>query len=205
MPPSLRVARIQTEPHDRAGWVRAGPDHAIPTRFTGWAFLDDPQCLVRLEVIIDRETRTPVVRELLVERREQSPVGPPITASLIRRVALDELLRRLLADVQERIVPVEQEGYTGVFQLARDAEAGGTEAWGGRALAPATGRGRWTTDEKLRLVADVYRAAVAAGKPPTQAVADQLHYKRAHAGRLVLQARRAGYLGPTIKGKAGEH
>ncbi|MGH7747559.1 MAG: hypothetical protein ACREQ5_22790, partial [Candidatus Dormibacteria bacterium] len=96
--------------------------------------------------------------------------------------------------------------FTGTFQLARDVEAGNTSpAHGGRRLPPARGRGRRTTDEKLRQVTDVYRAAVAAGKRPTQAVADQLHYKRAHAGRLVMQARQAGFLGPAVKGKAGEH
>lgn len=203
VPLPTRVAKIVTEPDDRAGWVQAGPDHAIPTRFYGWAELADPPCMVRLDVIIDTEIRTPVVRELIMERQEQTPAGPPITASLLRRVTLDELLRRMLLDVQERIVSLDRQGYTGVFQLARDAESGSTVAYGGRRLAPTSGRDRRTADEKLRQVADVYRAAMAAGKPPTKAVAEQLHYKRAHAGRLVMQARRASYLGPTVKGKAG--
>lgn len=52
------------------------------------------------------------------------------------------------------------------------------------------------TDEVLRGVAEVYRAALASGKP-TKAVAEKLYYSRASAGRLVMKAREAGFLPPT--------
>ncbi len=58
------------------------------------------------------------------------------------------------------------------------------------------------TDELLQEVAEVYRANVKGH--PTQAVAE--HFDRAHrtAALYVKQAREAGFLGATTKGKAGE-
>ena len=57
------------------------------------------------------------------------------------------------------------------------------------------------TDELLQRVAETYRAALAGGAP-TRAVAEQLNYSRASAGRLVMEARRRGFLPPTEPRKA---
>ncbi|HMF83881.1 MAG TPA: DUF6214 family protein, partial [Acidimicrobiia bacterium] len=65
---------------------------------------------------------------------------------------------------------------------------------------------RWrVTDERLRQVAEIYRAANDRGERPTLAVAQALGYSREYASRLVMRARDAGHLGPAQKGKAGEY
>lgn len=65
-------------------------------------------------------------------------------------------------------------------------------------------RGRTVTDEHLQRVADVYRAAVEHGDPPTRTIADTMHASRATAGRWVTQARKRGLLGAAVHGKVGE-
>jgi hypothetical protein len=60
------------------------------------------------------------------------------------------------------------------------------------------------TDENLRQVADIYRAADKRGDPPTQKVADVMHVARSTAARWVGKARKQGFLGPALKGRSGE-
>lgn len=57
------------------------------------------------------------------------------------------------------------------------------------------------TADLLREVAEVYRANLASGAP-TRAVAEELNYSRASAGRLVMQAREKGFLPVTEPRKA---
>lgn len=193
---------IHTEPLEGAGWVLFGEQRAIPTSFRADVRLDDPRCLVRLHVVVDRGA--PGVRAMSIEQElDGGQWTPAITSSVLRRVALDALLRQVVDDAAQVAVSVEVEGHQGVFQLKRDVEAGdNTTAWGGRpARSPLSGRGRRTSDDVLRQVAGIYRSA---RRAPTQAVADTLHVSRSHAGKLVGQARAAGHLGGTSQGKAGE-
>lgn len=60
------------------------------------------------------------------------------------------------------------------------------------------------TDEVLREVADVYRAAHARHQPPTKAVMQEWHVERSTASRWIRRARDAGYLGPARPRAAGE-
>jgi hypothetical protein len=206
-PPRIQVADLKADPVERALWMRSGTDHAIPTRFVVEAVLSDPVCRVRLDVLVDPVTAQPAVREVVVQRVEdQWPFGPAVSATTLHRVAVETLLRCGLEDVAEEIVPLpDTHGFTGAFQLKSDIAVGRTDvAYGGRRVGTVSGRGRKTTEERLRQVADVYRAAVAAGSPPTAAVHSKLHVSRSHAGRLVGQARKAGILGETTPGKRGE-
>jgi hypothetical protein len=59
-------------------------------------------------------------------------------------------------------------------------------------------------DVDLAAVADVYRAAVAAGQPPILAVADHCKLSRRTAQRRVDDARKAGLLGAALRRRAGE-
>lgn len=59
------------------------------------------------------------------------------------------------------------------------------------------------SDELLR-VAAAYRFAYAVGLPPTKHVAAELGIADSTATKKVMRARRAGLLGPTTPGKAGE-
>ena len=60
------------------------------------------------------------------------------------------------------------------------------------------------TDEHLGQVAELYRAAVERGDPPTQTVAETMHVTRPTAGRWVAKARERGLLGPAKRGRGGE-
>lgn len=68
---------------------------------------------------------------------------------------------------------------------------------------PAKAR-RVATSSLLRDVADIYRTSVAAGEPPTAAVA--AHYSVSHrtGTRWVAEARKEGFLGPALGPIAGE-
>ena len=64
-------------------------------------------------------------------------------------------------------------------------------------------RGRGAS--RVQIVANLYRNAVDDGnRAPSKHVAEVLGYSRAHAARLVGQARKVGLLGPAQKGRAGE-
>lgn len=69
-------------------------------------------------------------------------------------------------------------------------------------------RGARITDDQLREVAMVYRAALAESegrKAPTEAVRDMFTISRSTAGRWVEEARRRGFLGPAPgRRRAGE-
>jgi hypothetical protein len=66
-------------------------------------------------------------------------------------------------------------------------------------------RRRVVDDAFLERVAEIYRQAVIAGLPTQQEIQRHLGpVAEASARRWVLQARRAGFLGPAYKGKAGE-
>jgi hypothetical protein len=80
------------------------------------------------------------------------------------------------------------------FDRGRDAVAQTEAARAGRKVK--------ITDALLREVADVYRANVS--NKPTEAVAE--HFDKGHrtAALYVKRARERGFLGPAIKGKAGE-
>jgi hypothetical protein len=60
------------------------------------------------------------------------------------------------------------------------------------------------TDESLRVVARVYRLALAVRNDPTAAVASGLKLPRPTAARWVKEARRRGFLGPSEERRAGE-
>lgn len=66
-------------------------------------------------------------------------------------------------------------------------------------------RGRRITTQQLERVADIYRRAIAEHKPPLREIERSLTVSRSTAGRLVMQARAAGVLGPPPRlGVAGE-
>jgi hypothetical protein len=79
------------------------------------------------------------------------------------------------------------------FDRGRDAVAQTGAARAGRKVK--------ITDALLRELADVYRANVS--DKPTEAVAE--HFDKGHTAALYIKrARERGFLGPAIKGKAGE-
>lgn len=59
---------------------------------------------------------------------------------------------------------------------------------------------RRSTAGRFREAADVYQAAIKAGKPPTKAVAAHFGISQGNASNLVARARGAGFLPPTSAG-----
>jgi hypothetical protein len=87
--------------------------------------------------------------------------------------------------------------------------AGGTPEEVGEAIRlahsmPVRRTRRQVTDRMLREVAEVYRLAWEAGKPPTVAVADHFNKSRSTAARWVGFAREQGFLGKSDGTRGGE-
>lgn len=101
--------------------------------------------------------------------------GLPVTGTVLRNIGLPE---RIAAD--------------------RMAMAALLPASQGEQYAPA-GMRRSTAD-RHRLVAKVYRDAIARGDKPIKAVAAELGVTEASASTIVARARSAGFLGPTSPG-----
>lgn len=214
MSPALDV-HVTRDPD--APLVRVAGPFALPERIWATITPDDasvPVC--RLEVVV--EHGRPVCNGLRLERR---PGGPPVTGTELRAVpvaeyvrrAADELLRELVAtenpdgpvtltDPQFGTVPVNSERFDDQHVAIRVVGLTLTKAYRATTRAPRK-RGP-ITDDVLREVAAVYRAASFAGPAPTNAVRDQMGVSRATAGRWVAMARERGLLGKASPGVAGE-
>jgi hypothetical protein len=145
-----------------------------------------------------------VIEEARLTRREGHPA---ITSTGLRTVALDAYLRGIRRELARR---PEELGFgvehgrindTVVWRLPTTEEWAGVEAHQQRPRRPPV--------ETLPAVVAAYREAVDSSDPeisraPTAEVGRRLHYSRAHAARLVSKARKAGFLGPALKGRAGE-
>jgi hypothetical protein len=121
----------------------------------------------------------------------------PLTTDLLRHLNISGIIReakRFGADLH---------ALTAALTPIRRAEALEQAAAWEQSLERKGGGPRVNTPERLRKVAEIYRGALDRGDPPTKAVAEKLHCSPPHAGRLVGMARKAGFLGPTRKGKAG--
>jgi len=104
--------------------------------------------------------------------------GPEITSEVIRRLPVGDLLRF--------------------------AALNANSLWASPYADPEKIRAQGPTDESLRVVAQVYRMAIAARDDPTAAVASGLQLPRPTAARWVKTARQRGFLGPTEERRAGE-
>jgi len=122
-----------------------------------------------------------VVDQLVVHRRAD---GPPVTTEGLREVPVAGLLG---AAVEMNVQYVDQTG-----------AAGKTTSW-----LEVQRRGSGPSDLELEIVAGAYRAAYAAGAPPTKAVMDKLGVPRSTASRRIRMARERGLLGPATPRTAG--
>ena len=193
--------------------VRIGAQFAIPATFVAEVTPTDPakpRC--RLEIEIHKGK--PVCSQLTVGRTE---AGQAVTGSRLRTLPIDDWVRRAADDVAHEVVGG-QDVPEVIFEGVRYPLRGGkvddthvayrvagltlTSTW--RASERATDP-RAITDELLQEVADIYREALIRNAPPTNAVANEKHVSRPTAGRWVVRARRAGFLGPAPgPGAAGE-
>ena len=117
-----------------------------------------------------------VVKRLCATRKEG---GPPVTTDGLRAVPVARILAHGAAGTLVKVTP----------------NTAGTEF----TAAPV---GPW--DDELTQVAGVYRLAYACGLPPTKAVAESFEIPASTAAKKVMKARKAGVLGETTPGQAGE-
>jgi Family of unknown function (DUF6214) len=171
-------------------WIRIGTQRAIPARF--WAQTTFHGYTV--SVLAGVGQRGPgALKVIIAQPREED--GDPVTMNVLRMVTVDRIIRDALSKLSRQVIDAEAEtGVRGAFRIKEGGQVYVQEA-------PGPGRGRRTTDERLERVAEIYRGALAEGRPPVNAVADDLPASRSTAGRLVGQARQAGLLTPTTRGR----
>jgi hypothetical protein len=139
---------------------------------------------------------TPHVRAVLV-------IGEHVTSDKLR-LPLVRLTREAVAGAARLRTPLE-EGGEPVFRLVSTPPEQAAEfyrEYTQDARRPRSGSP--VTDEHLRQVAELYRAALKQGDPPTQTIANALHVARSTAARWVAAARGRGLLGAATPGRAGE-
>jgi hypothetical protein len=142
---------------------------------------------LRFPLLIDVEVEGGRPQAVAVRRR---PGGLPLTAERLR-CPVDALVKAAAYGLA--IEPTGRRvGRREIWRHVFQRPLGGEEIE--RALRPR-GRGAKLSDQFLGEVAAVYRQALAAGRPPTQAVAEAFYGSRSSAGRWVMEARRRGLLG----------
>lgn len=210
------TTNITVDRADDTPLVSLGARFAIPERFTATVTEDDPTvpiCHLAVAMITDR----PTCQSLTIEARP----GARINGEALRRVPLATYLGRAVDLAALAVFPVADptapvfiqapgeerqrlpsepfgDGHVAVTVVgaARTAEV--------KALLRREPRAVAMTDEALREVADVYRAAHARKQPPTKAVMQEWHVERSTASRWIRRARDAGHLGPARPRAGGE-
>jgi hypothetical protein len=121
--------------------------------------------------------------------------GDFITAELMRRIPFGTLIE---AERQRwRALALERAG-----DETQTLESRGYAARFADELGPR--RGRALGHDKLREVANIYRAAFDDGDPVVEAVAAAFHISKSAAGKRIGAARREGFLRAAVGPKAGE-
>jgi Family of unknown function (DUF6214) len=165
-----------------------------------WTSSDLPGVEVELqaEVTVERGRAIPRCTELIMRADESASV----TGELLRRVPVARILAQAVV--------------TPLVMVKIDETRPGTRRITGHDLTPdklyeryvegarRPRRGSPITDENLEQVAELYRAAVGRGDPPTQTVADAMGIPRSTAARWVAKARERKLLGPSLRGRGGE-
>lgn len=134
--------------------------------------------------------------------------GERIASDDLRRIPISRLTRQAVAGAAQRVPAgkVAPRTLLGVMinksRPQAEADAAFYRQFTDNARHPR--QGSPLTDENLRQVADIYRAADKRGEPPTQKVAEVMHAARSTAARWVGKARERGFLGPALKGRGGE-
>jgi hypothetical protein len=108
--------------------------------------------------------------------------GEPLTTEVLRGVHVSKLLRAALTEAARPYEQLESGIRVPVFS-SNDDRAKLYERFGKTGRRPR--RGSPLTKENLSRVAELYRAALENGDPPTQTVADAMHVTRSTASRWV--------------------
>lgn len=185
-------AALEAWPDKPRNWIRSSADRAIPDRFRATTSLGG--YAITLRGIVGQ--RGPGAIEVTVQQ-PRGEDGDPVTMNVLRKVTVDRVIREALAQVSRPVIDASEDtGIPGAFRIEEGGETYIDQL-------SALGRGRLTAPERLERVAAIYLRALAEGRPPVQAVAEDLPCSRSTAGRLVGQARKGGLLAETTRGKRG--
>lgn len=127
---------------------------------------------------------------------------PHVDGRLIRDLPMGALIDAARTQLHERLRhDVDTEGWPAAWieNLSRWRESVSEDL----AALDSGRRGRDLGNAHYREVAEVYAAAVQAGKPPTAAVAAHFTVEKSSAAKKVSRARQRGFLPPTTKGRVG--
>ncbi|MFG3266874.1 hypothetical protein [Streptomyces bobili] len=130
---------------------------------------------------------------LVISRLEllsKDPAGNGVTGGLLRRVAVSDILHVARAHVALAV------------QAEVDAEA---PVYPASPSQPRSGGRGALSDELLRSVAVAYLAETAPGRPPgaVKRIAAEFGRPEETVRSWISRARKAGWLGPSVKGRAG--
>jgi hypothetical protein len=183
---------VEAWPDEPRNWIRSSEDRAIPDRFRATTSLGG-YLITMLGVVGERG---PGAIQVTVQQ-PRGAGGDPVTMNVLRKVTVDRVIREALAQVSRPVIDASEDtGIPGAFRIEEGGETFLDQL-------PTPGRGRLTAPGRLEQVATIYLRALAESRPPVQAVAEDLPCSRSTAGRLVGQARKAGLLAETTRGKRG--
>jgi len=188
------------------GYLQLDPHTGVTRRFTATAS-SAPGLEVELEadVIVERRRAVPHCVKLMVRRVDAlgRASREPVTTDILRSIPIARILARAMENpfMFFKI----GEGPEGRKRLELPGEAERAKLYARHVEgARQPRRGSPITDENLRQVAGLYRAAMERGDPPTQTVADAMGVPRSTAARWVAKARERDLLGPSLRGRPGE-
>jgi hypothetical protein len=183
-----RFGRIIVQAAERSAWVRTGPRTAAPSRFTAWLEVKSPAVQVAVDVLLEAGA-VPVIEQLAIR-----PVREPITAGLLRKISLDQIIPAAVKAASQRVIE-QAGGVPGAFQLQGEQDSNQV-----RVSAPKG------TDDRVIRAAQFYREALARGsRSPAADTAKTMHLSREHTARYIRRARAAGLLpsvSDVVSGKA---
>jgi Helix-turn-helix domain len=189
---------VQYEPANLVDWG----EFRVPEMFTA-GFPKEP-LRVLIEVVLDYDDGPKCVAiscldhdapALTSERRFplQAMVSAAVRAAAFEFV--DVPVEQVDPDGTNTTLVPDERGHVQVYAPAFDEQ--GNARWGDAPQGPAGGR-------DLARVAALYRRAVAAGSPPSAAIASEFGITRSTARKWVQRARARGLLGPAVGRRVGE-
>jgi uncharacterized protein DUF6214 len=182
------IGEVTTVRYGDSGWVPAGDRYVLPRSFTAMISesADYPDLALDLAVDVDNFARTSC-RELRVRALADAAVTP----ETLRRLRLPELLRIAARAAMEKV----ERDDSGALRQAPMTAADAREFYELFRGARKPRQGTPMTDDELRRIAELYRAAQARGFPPVKAITEAPPKpSRATASRWVAEARRRGFL-----------
>ncbi len=171
---------------------------AVPVGFSVRAWESDPKSPTGMPRNVESAPRSGRVLPWAAADQELPAIGSAMMRGLPVGALLRESLERL-ADVLEKPTP---EGASAEW-VEQYAQWRADMHEVRQAVREGPDNPRRLGDEHYRRVADVYKAAVRSGEPPTAAVAEALTVSKSAAAKQVARARERGFLPRTSRGRVG--